>query len=204
MIILLRSLRSAHQTRIFQAKSHASILSSTHKYCVLMSTFRSTPDLCDDFEDTIRVVDPSLGLKNLGGKTHFGGQVVTVKCHEDNSLVKQMAKTDGTGKVMVVDGGGSRRRALLGDQVAMDCITSGWEGLVIYGSIRDVDEIGQLPLGVQALGTHPCKTIKRNEGQTNIPVTVGGVTFAPAIDCVVCDNNGIVVNATDMANAKED
>jgi regulator of ribonuclease activity A len=161
------------------------------------TSLKSTPDLCDDYEDTIRVVDPSLGLRNLGGKTHFGGKVVTVKCHEDNSFVKQLAKSDGTGNVMVVDGGGSRRRALLGDQVAADCVKSGWEGLVIYGSIRDVDEIQQLDLGVQALGTHPCKTSKRNEGQVDIPLHFGGINFLPG-DYVVCDNNGIVVNETPM------
>lgn len=108
---------------------------------------KPTTDLCDDFESTIKVIDPTLGLRNFGGKTHFGGTVVTVKCHEDNSLVKQLAITDGSGKVMVVDGGGSRRRALLGDQVAADCVENKWEGLVIYGSIRDVDEIQQLDLG---------------------------------------------------------
>jgi len=161
------------------------------------TTFPSTPDLCDDFEETIRFVDPSLGFRNFGGKTRFGGQVVTVKCFEDNSLVKQLAKTNGTGKVMVVDGGGSRRRALLGDQVALDCVNSGWEGLVIYGSIRDVDEIGELDLGVQALGPSPMKTIKRNEGQIDVPVTFGGVTFHNG-DCIVCDNNGIVVNNKDV------
>lgn len=125
--------------------------------------------------------------------------MVTVKCHEDNSLVKQLAKTDGHGKVMVVDGGGSLRRALLGDQVAAECANSGWEGLIIYGSIRDVDEINALRLGVQALGTHPCKTIKRNEGQTGIEVEFGGVTFRPG-DYVVCDNNGIVVNDAPMGD----
>ena len=108
---------------------------------------KPTTDLCDDFESTIKVIDPTLGLRNFGGKIHFGGTVVTVKCHEDNSLVKQLAITDGSGKVMVVDGGGSRRRALLGDQVAADCVENKWEGLVIYGSIRDVDEIKQLDLG---------------------------------------------------------
>jgi len=163
------------------------------------STYPSTPDLCDIHEEdsAFRIVDPVTGLRNFGGKHHFGGQVVTVKCHEDNSLVKQLAKTDGTGKVMVVDGGGSRRRALLGDQVAMDCVNSGWEGLVLYGSLRDVDEIGALPLGVQALGSHPCKTIKRNQGQTNVAVMFGGVRIAPG-DWVVCDNNGVVVHDKDM------
>ncbi|CAJ1952973.1 unnamed protein product [Cylindrotheca closterium] len=179
-------------------KQRTNLIQNNNNILRFMSSLKSTPDLCDDFEDTIRVVDPSLGLHNLGGKNHFGGQVVTVKCHEDNSFVKQLAKTDGKGKVMVVDGGGSRRRALLGDQVAADCVNSGWEGLVIYGSIRDVDEIKALSsLGVQALGTHPCKTLKRNEGQTGIPVEFGGVTFSSG-DYVVCDNNGIVVNDAPM------
>ena len=173
-----------------------SLLPSSRK---MSSNLISTPDLCDVFEESIRVVDPSVGFRNLGGRHHFGGQAVTVKCFEDNSFVKELAKTDGKNKVMVVDGGGSRRRALLGDQVAMDCVNSGWEGLVIYGSIRDVDEIGKLNIGVQALGMHPCKTIKRNEGQKHVPVTFGGVTIATG-DFIACDNNGIVVNQTSMFN----
>ena len=98
---------------------------------------------------------------------------------------------------MVVDGGGSRRRALLGDLVAADAMSSGWSGLVIYGSIRDVDEIGKMDLGVAALGTHPMKTIKRNEGETEIPVTFAGVTIRPG-EYIACDNNGIVVNEKSM------
>ena len=162
------------------------------------SLFPTTPDICDNCIDTIRVIDPSLGFSNFGGKTHFGGQAVTVKCYEDNSMVKHLAKNvDGTGKVIVVDGGGSKRRALLGDMVASDCIQSGWEGLVIYGCIRDVEEVSGLDeLGVQALGSHPIPTTKRNEGQIDAPVTFGGVTIVPG-DWIVCDNNGIVVNATD-------
>ena len=160
--------------------------------------FPTTPDVCDACIDTIRVVDPDLCFSNYGGKTHFGGQVVTVKCHEDNSMVKHLAKNvDGTGKVIVVDGGGSKRRALLGDMVASDCISSNWEGLVIYGCIRDVEEVAALDqLGVQALGSHPIPTTKRQEGQIDVPVTFGGVTISPG-DWIVCDNNGIVVNKAD-------
>jgi regulator of ribonuclease activity A len=162
------------------------------------AAFKSTPDICDDFDDdTVRVVDPTIGLKNLGGRTHFGGQVVTVKCFEDNSIVKQVATSmDGKNKVLVVDGGGSKRRALLGDQVAADFVSNGWEGLVLFGSIRDVDEIAALNLGVQALGSHPCKTIKRNEGQINVPVSFGGIVIREG-DWIVCDNNGIVLTDTD-------
>jgi regulator of ribonuclease activity A len=179
--------------RSFRIMSSSPTSSSTTP----LSSFKTTPDICDDYEATIRVMDPSLGFRNFGGKKHFGGQAVTVKCFEDNSCVKELAKSmDGRNKVMVVDGGGSRRRALLGDMVAADCVQQGWEGLVIYGSIRDVDEIGQLDLGVQALGTHPQKTEKRGEGQVNVSVTFGGVTIHPG-NYIVCDNNGIVVNETD-------
>jgi regulator of ribonuclease activity A len=157
------------------------------------ATLKSTPDLCDELEETICIVDPILGFCNFGGRTHFGGQVMTVECFQDNSKVKQLAKTSGAGKVMVVDGGGCRQFALLGDQVAADCCSSNWEGVVIYGSIRDVDEVGRLPLGVKALGAHPRKTLKKNQGQINVPVTFGGVTFQPG-DYIVCDNNGIVVH----------
>ena len=165
-------------------------------------SFKTTPDICDDIDEynNLQIVDPCLGIHCVGSpsKSHFGGQIVTVKCHEDNSYIKQLATSmDGTSKVMVVDGGGSRRRALLGDQVASSLVQSNWEGIVIYGSIRDVDEIQQLhDLGVYALGTHPRKTDKRNEGQVDIPVSFGGVTFHPG-HWIVCDNNGIVVSEKD-------
>ena len=165
---------------------------------LLTSSFPTTPDVCDDCIGTIKVIDPELGFSNYGGKTHFGGKAVTVKCHEDNSMVKHLAQNvDGTGKVIVVDGGGSKRRALLGDMVASDCISNNWEGLVIYGSIRDVEEVKALTkLGVQALGSHPIPTTKRQEGLIDVPVTFGGVTISPG-DWIVCDNNGIVVNESD-------
>ena len=161
-----------------------------------VTSMKSTPDLCDEYEETIRVLEP-IGFSNFGKRSRFAGKAVTVKCFEDNSMVKQLAKEGGTNKVLVVDGGGSRRRALLGDMVAGDLVDNHWEGIVIYGCIRDVDEIGKLDLGVQALGTHPMKTQKRNEGQIGIPVTFAGVTIHPG-DFVACDNNGIVVNSTPM------
>ena len=169
--------------------------------------FPTTPDVCDDFAGTVRVVDPALGFRNFGGAKRFGGRAVTVKCHEDNSMVKHLAKKesfDGTGKVIVVDGGGSMRRALLGDMVASGCLAAGWEGLVIYGCIRDVDEVAGLAgLGVQALGSHPIPTTKRNEGQIDVPVTFGGVTIRPG-DWIVCDNNGIVVTDTDPRRKRQE
>ncbi len=155
-----------------------------------------TPDLCDAFPDLVRVVEPM--FRNYGGKPCFGGTIVTVKCHEDNSLVKENAQQPGHGQVMVVDGGGSLRRALLGDMIAAKAAENGWEGFIIYGCIRDVDAIGETPLGVQALGTIPLKTEKRGIGDLNIPVTFGGVTFTPG-EFVYADNNGILVSSQALA-----
>ena len=137
----------------------------------------STPDLCDDYPELVRVLEPM--LNNFGGINTFGGEIVTIKCFEDNSLVKENASRPGFGKVMVVDGGGSLRRALLGDLIAKDAVKNGWEGIIIYGCIRDVDIINMLDIGVQAIDTVPLKTEKKGIGDLNVPVTFGGVTFKP-------------------------
>ncbi len=152
----------------------------------------STPDLCDDNPKLVRVLEPM--MVNFGGRESFAGEIVTIKCHEDNSLVKEQAANPGEGKVMVVDGGGSLRRALLGDMIAANAVENGWEGLVIFGCVRDVDALAELDLGVQALASIPLKTEKRGIGDLNVPVTFGGVTFKPG-EYVYADNNGIVVSA---------
>ena len=149
-----------------------------------------TPDLCDEFPE-VQVVEPMFG--NFGGIEAFGGEIVTVKCHEDNSIVKEQVGLPGDGKVMVVDGGGSMRNALLGDMLAEKAASNGWAGLVIYGCIRDVDVIAETNLGVQALGSNPRKTDKRGIGDLNVPVTFGGVTFKPG-HYVYADNNGVIVS----------
>ena len=156
---------------------------------------KSTPDLCDQYPDLVQVVEPM--FSNYGGRERFGGQIVTVKCFEDNSCVKQLVDTEGQGRVMVVDGGGSMRRARLGDMLAEKASVNGWSGLIIYGCIRDVDEIMATDIGVQALGTHPMKTDKKGIGETEISVSFGGVTFKPG-DYVYADNNGIVVAAQQL------
>ena len=152
---------------------------------------KSTPDLCDVYEGGISVLDPM--FTNFGGRERFYGEAVTVKCFEDNSTVKELAGTAGKGRVMVVDGGGSLRRALLGDMIGAKALANGWAGFVIYGAIRDVDELGGMDLGVQALATHPMKTEKKGIGDLDVPVTFAGVTIHPG-DFVACDNNGIVVS----------
>jgi len=158
----------------------------------MKSTMKSTPDLCDQYPDLIQVVEPM--FSNYGGREQFGGQIVTVKCFEDNSCVKQLVDTDGQGRVMVVDAGGSMRRACLGDMLAEKASVNGWSGLIIYGCIRDVDEIMATDIGVQALGTHPMKTDKKGIGETQVSVSFGGVRFKPG-DYVYADNNGIVVSS---------
>lgn len=152
----------------------------------------STPDLCDAYPNLVRVVEPI--FTSFGGKTSFGGEIITVKCFEDNSVVKETAGTSGKGKVMVVDGGGSMRRALLGDLIAENAVKNGWEGFIIYGCIRDVDAIRKMDIGVKAIGVIPLKTEKRGIGDFNIPVSFGGITFNPG-EFVYADNNGIIVSA---------
>jgi len=155
----------------------------------------TTPDLCDEFPELVHPVKPL--FNSYGGNDHFCGEIVTVKCFEDNSKIKQLVATDGTNKVMVVDAGGSMRRACLGDMLAKLAITNGWQGLVIFGCVRDVDILATLPLGVKAIGVYPVKTDKMNHGDINIPVTFGGVTFTPG-HYIYADNNGIIISPSSL------
>ncbi|MFA7895650.1 ribonuclease E activity regulator RraA [Pseudomonas putida] len=154
-----------------------------------------TPDLCDAYPDLVQVLEPM--FSNFGGRDSFGGQIVTIKCFEDNSLVREQVELDGRGKVLVVDGGGSLRRALLGDMLAEKAAKNGWEGLVIYGCVRDVDALIQTNVGVQALASHPLKTDKRGIGDLNVVVSFAGVTFRPG-DYVYADNNGVLVSPSPL------
>jgi regulator of ribonuclease activity A len=151
----------------------------------------STPDIADEYPEEVKALE--LELRNFGGLAQFSGAVVTIKCHEDNSLVRELVATPGKGRVIVVDGGGSRRRALLGDMLAEKAAANGWAGLVIHGVIRDVDQVAVIRLGVQALGTIPLKTEKLGVGQGDIPLSFGGVTINPG-DYIYADNNGVLVS----------
>ena len=149
-----------------------------------------TPDLCDAYPELVQVAEPMFA--NFGGRDSFGGRIVTVKCFEDNSLVKSQADEPGHGKVLVVDGGGSLRRALLGDMIAEKAAKNGWEGMLIYGCVRDVDVLAQTDLGVQARASHPMKTDKRGIGDLNVVVSFAGLTFKPG-DYLYADNNGVII-----------
>lgn len=148
------------------------------------------PELCDQFPELVKVVEPMFA--NFGGRDIFGGEIVTIKAYEDNSLVREQVAQPGEGKVLVVDGGGSMRRAMLGDMLAEKAVKNGWEGIIIYGCIRDVAVISTLDIGVQALGAHPMKTEKRGLGDLNVELTFGGVTFKPG-HYVYADDNGVLV-----------
>ena len=148
------------------------------------------PDLCDEHGDKVEILEPL--FKDYGAAHTFWGQVVTVRCSEDNSRVRELVATPGTGKVLVVDGGGSLRRALMGDQLVTLAIENGWAGIVINGAIRDAAAIGDMALGVKALAACPMKTEKRGQGEVDVPVTFAGVTIEPG-DYIYADINGILL-----------
>ena len=158
-------------------------------------TFK-TPDLCDEFEaelgKTVRVVAPM--FQRYGARSSFSGEIVTLKVFEDNSLVREAFAENGRGKVLVIDGGGSLRCALVGDQLAILAQKNGWAGVVVYGCIRDSADINGIDIGVRALNTHPQKSIKKNVGDRDIAVTFGGVTFNPG-EWLYVDDDGVLVSS---------
>jgi regulator of ribonuclease activity A len=158
-----------------------------------------TPDLCDEYEGqseyALRVVEPL--FQSYGAQYAFSGQIVTLKLFEDNSLVREALSEPGQGKVLVVDGGGSRRCALVGDQLGELAVRNGWAGIVVYGCIRDSGVINTQALGVRALGTHPKKSVKKGVGEKNIPVCFGGITFTPG-EWLYADEDGVVVAAKQL------
>lgn len=158
-----------------------------------------TCDLLDNNPDC-QVCSPNMEGKRFfsyGGQSNFGGEIVTVKCFEDNSRVKELlathGKKDGHGKVLVVDGGGSMRCALLGDMIAQSAVDNGWAGVIIYGCVRDVDDMANMPLGVQALGSIPRKSNRQGVGDTDVTLHFGDMTIRSGM-FVYADNNGIIVS----------
>lgn len=155
-----------------------------------MCTFHSTPDLADTLGDYVLSCDTQ--FRNFGGKTKFAGRIVTVRCMEDNGLVKKLLNSPGKGKVLVVDAGGNLHTAMVGDQIAKAALENGWKGIIVNGAIRDSEEIGQLDIAVKALGTNPRRSAKDGVGKVNERVSFGGVDFI-ADHTVYGDADGIVV-----------
>lgn len=157
-----------------------------------------TADLCDQFGDEVQVTEPL--LQDFGGKTTFGGEVVTVDVFEDSLLVRKQLEQEGQGRVLVVDGGGSLLTALLGDQMATLAQQNGWAGVVIHGCIRDAEEVAKIPVGVKALSTCPRRSKKEGRGTTNRPVHFAGITFRPG-QYLYADRDGIIVARRDLLAA---
>lgn len=150
-----------------------------------------TADLCDEFSEQLQIAEP--GLRDFGGKKSFSGKIVTLKLFEDNSLVREALENDGTGQVLVVDGGASLRCALLGDILAGKAVKNNWNGTIINGCIRDSAEIALMNIGVKALETHPLKSAKKGVGEKNITVSFAGVQFVPGM-FVYTDEDGMIIS----------
>ena len=151
----------------------------------------ATADLCDEHIDKLQVAEPI--FQDYGATATFEGEIHTLKVFEDNTLVRAALEKDGNGKVLVVDGGGSLRCALVGDNLAALAIKNNWRGIVVFGCIRDAKPIKTMNVGLKALNTNPTKSVKRNEGQENIPVRFAGVDFRPG-HYLFADEDGIVVS----------
>jgi regulator of ribonuclease activity A len=152
--------------------------------------FRPTADLVDDIGPDVRSCD--LQLRQFGGRSAFAGPITTVKCFEDNALLKAVLSEPGNGGVVVIDGDGSLHAALVGDVIAGIGVENGWVGLIINGAVRDAAALHTLDIGIKALGTNPRKSVKTGEGQRDVAVEFGGVVFSPG-DVAHSDDDGIVV-----------
>lgn len=150
-----------------------------------------TTDLSDANEGKVSLCAPM--FRSYGGKTAFGGPITTLKLFEDNAFVRKALEGPGLGRVLVIDGGGSMRCALVGDQLAELGVKNGWAGIIVYGCIRDSKAISGMDIGVFALGTHPQKTVKRNTGEVDVPVSFGGVRFVPG-HFVYADEDGVLLS----------
>lgn len=149
-----------------------------------------TADLCDQHSAEVQILSP--GMLSYGGTPKFCGRIVTLKLFEDNSLLRDLLNEAGNGQVIVVDGGGSMRCALLGDMLASKAVQNGWSGLVINGCIRDSAEINTMAIGIRALGTHPLKSLKKGVGEKNLPVTFACTEFRPG-NYLYADEDGTLV-----------
>jgi regulator of ribonuclease activity A len=151
----------------------------------------NTSHLCDLYIDQVDVLEPM--MTNFGGRFSFGGIVQTVKCFESQGLIQTALSEDGLGRVLLIDAGGSLRRAVLDAKLAELATQNNWEGIVVYGCVRDVDSIEQLDIGIQAIASIPVGADITDVGEIDIPVNFGGVTFLPN-DHLYADSTGIILS----------
>lgn len=154
-----------------------------------------TAELCDRFADEIDI--PEAGFQSYGGRRRFGGPIATVVAFEDNVLVREALGEPGNGRVLVVDGGGSDRRALLGGDLAATAAGNGWSGVIVNGYVRDRIELADIDLGVLALGTCPMPSEKKGEGRRDEMLRFAGVSFSPR-HFIYADEDGVVVAPRDL------
>lgn len=150
----------------------------------------ATADLSDG--DGARVSSCDTQFRQFGGRTAFRGEIVTLRCHEDNAILKSVLSEPGEGKVLVVDGDGSLRRALMGDVIAGTAARNRWEGVIINGAVRDVALLCDLDIGIKALGTNPRRSTKTGAGERDVPVNFGHAVFSPGAS-LVSDEDGVVI-----------
>ncbi|MCW8333911.1 ribonuclease E activity regulator RraA [Vibrio paucivorans] len=151
----------------------------------------NTSALCDIYLDQVDVVEPM--FSNFGGSASFAGQITTVKCFEDNQLIREILEQDGLGRVLLIDGGGSLRRALIDAELAALAEENEWEGIVVYGCVREVDELEDMSVGIQALASIPVGASQQGVGEVDVAVNFGSVTFLPE-DYLYADNTGIILS----------
>lgn len=154
------------------------------------NAFTATADLADEIGPDIRSCDTQ--FIQFGGRTEFSGPITTIRCFQDNLLVKQTLSEPGHGGVLVVDGGGSIHTALVGDIIAGRGVDNGWAGVIVNGAVRDSAILRTLDIGVKALGTNPRKSTQTGSGEKNVPIEIGGVTFNPG-EIAYSDHDGVVV-----------
>lgn len=159
-----------------------------------------TSELCDIYQEDVNVVEPL--FSNFGGRSSFGGQIITVKCFEDNGLLYDLLEQNGRGRVLLVDGGGSVRRALVDAELARLATQNEWEGLVIYGAVRQVDDLEELDIGIQAIAAIPVGAAGEGIGESDVRVNFGGVTFFSG-DHLYADNTGLSFPKTRLISSDQ-
>ena len=151
----------------------------------------NTSALCDIYSEQVDVLEPM--FSNFGGRASFAGQITTIKCFEDNGLVREVLEQDGRDRVLLIDGGGSLRRALVDAELASIAEENEWEGIVVYGCVREVDELEDMNVGIQALASIPVGATSQQLGDVDVAVNFGGVTFLPE-DFLYADNTGVILS----------
>jgi regulator of ribonuclease activity A len=155
----------------------------------------TTADLCDSYPTLVQVADPV--FREYGARAKFSGLVETLRVFEDNALVREVLESDGKGRVLVIDGGGSQRCALVGGRLASLACANGWAGVLVNGAVRDSAELSQVPMGIRALHTNPMRSGKQGEGERGGRFSFAGVVFVPQA-FLYADGDGILLAQRDL------